>query len=51
MFNLDPLINKFNQFTQIQSQNQQQQIAWLREISQQLTEIKQLIKNYDLKIK
>jgi hypothetical protein len=45
--NIDLLVDKFNQFSQIQSQNQQQMIALLREISQQLEQIKQQLKeNY-----
>jgi len=45
--NIDLLVNKFNQFSQIQSQNQTQMIVLLKEINQQLTEIKQLLKeNY-----
>ena len=37
--NLTPLINQFNQFSQLQSQNQQQIIALLKQISQQLAQI------------
>jgi hypothetical protein len=39
--NIDLLVGKFNQFSQIQSQNQQQMIILLKEINQQLQQIKQ----------
>lgn len=46
-FNLSPLINQFNQFSQIQSLHQKEMIAWLRKISLDLEQIKNLLeKNY-----
>ena len=45
MFNLQPLISQFNQFSQIQSQNQQQMIALLRKISLDLEQIKNHLQN------
>ena len=43
MFSLTPLINQFNQFSQIQSQNQLQMIALLKQINLELQQIKQLL--------
>jgi hypothetical protein len=43
MFNLTPLINQFNQFSSIQSQNQKEMISLLRAINLELQQIKQII--------
>ena len=42
---LAPIVQKLNQFSQTQSQNQQQMIALLKQIHFELTEIKQTLKN------
>jgi hypothetical protein len=42
---LAPLTHKINEFSQTQSQNQQQMIALLKQIHLELTEIKQTLKN------
>jgi len=40
---LAPLTHKINEFSQTQSQNQQQMIALLKQISQQLAQIQQTL--------
>jgi hypothetical protein len=51
MFNLTPLINQFNQFSQVQSLHQKEMISLLRAINLELQQIKQTLNNYDPKIK
>ena len=44
---LTPIVNKLTEFSQTQSQNQQQMITLLKQIHFELTEIKQTLnKNY-----
>lgn len=42
---LAPIVQKLDQFSQSQSQNQQQMIALLKQISLDLAQIKQTLKN------
>ena len=43
---LSPLTSKITEFTLQQNQNQQQIIALLKQISQQMQQIETLLKNY-----